>query len=79
MQQDYKDEYENLAPEEREEIVNEFVAQRSSEPKLRRPNARGRMADVANIVRNMQLLVCCPRLWNFHFNYQIIQIYSLQA
>ena len=58
LQDEYKEEYENLTREEREEFVEEFTAQRDGCAKLKRATPKGRIADVANVVRNMQLLVC---------------------
>lgn len=57
LQDEYKDEYEALTKEEREELVEEFSAQRDERSKIKRPTPKARIADVANVVRNMQLLV----------------------
>jgi DNA-directed RNA polymerase subunit H (RpoH/RPB5) len=59
LQDEYKDEYEALTKEEREELIEEFTVQRDECAKIKRPTPRARIANVANVVRNMQLLVCC--------------------
>ena len=58
LQDDFKDEYEALTKEEREELVEEFTMQRDERAKIKRPMHKARIADVANVVRNIQLLVC---------------------
>ena len=58
LQDEYKEEYKNLTREEREELIEESTAQRDGRAKLKRATPKGRIADVANVVRNMQLLVC---------------------
>jgi hypothetical protein len=57
LQQDYHEEYDALTKEEKEELVEEFKAHKEAGMKLRRPTARACIQDVANVSRNMQLLV----------------------
>jgi hypothetical protein len=57
LQQDYHEEYDALTKEEKEELVEEFNAHKEAGKKIRRPTARARIQDVANVSRNMQLLV----------------------
>jgi hypothetical protein len=57
IQQEYHDKYESLTKEEKAEIVEEFNAQKEDGMKIRRPTARARIQDVANVSQNMQLLV----------------------
>lgn len=57
IQRDYKEEYNALADEEREELVREYKENLDSNKKLRRPLPRGRIQDIANIKRNMIYLV----------------------
>ena len=57
LQQKYQDEYEALTKEEKAELVEEFNSHKEEDAKVRRPTARGRIQDVANVARNMQLLV----------------------
>ena len=58
LQEELKEEYEALTKEERDEIVEEFTVQRDERAKIKRPTPKARIIDVANVVRNMQLLVC---------------------
>ncbi|PPQ75355.1 hypothetical protein CVT25_005593, partial [Psilocybe cyanescens] len=57
IQRDYKEEYNALADEEREELVREYKENLDSNKKLRRPLPRGRIQDIANIKRNMIYLL----------------------
>jgi hypothetical protein len=57
LQQDYRDEYNALTTEEKDELVAEFNAHKEAGFKIRRPTARARIQDVANVSRNMQMLV----------------------
>jgi DNA-directed RNA polymerase subunit H (RpoH/RPB5) len=57
LQDQYKDEYEALTEEQREDLIEEFTVQQDERAKIKRPTPKARIADVANIVRNMQLLV----------------------
>ena len=57
LQQDYHKEYDALTKEEKEELVEEFNAHKEAGKKIRRLTARARIQDVANVSRNMQLLV----------------------
>jgi hypothetical protein len=57
LQQEYHEEYETLTKEEKAEIIEEFNTHKEEGMKIRRPTARGRIQDVANVARNMQLLV----------------------
>jgi hypothetical protein len=59
LHEEYIDEYRNLTNEEKDEYVNRFQTNRARDVKLRRATPRAKMQDVANIVRNMKLLVCC--------------------
>ena len=58
LQDEYKEEYENLTREEHEELIEEFTAQQDGHAKLKCTTPKGQIADVANVVRNMQLLAC---------------------
>ena len=57
LQEEYRDEYEALSPEEKAELIEEFDAHKQEGLKIRRPMARARIQDVANVARNIQLLV----------------------
>jgi hypothetical protein len=57
IQANYGDEYEALTKEQRAELVEEFMHDKDSKAKVRRPTAKSRIQDVANVARNMQLLV----------------------
>ena len=57
LQEELKDEYAALTSQEREDLVEEFAIQRDEHTKVKRPSPKARIADVANVVRNMQLLV----------------------
>jgi hypothetical protein len=70
LQDDFKDKYEALTKEEREELVEEFTAQRDERGKIKWPTPKARIANVANVVRNIQLLVC-------HFKDQQLQAITL--
>jgi hypothetical protein len=57
IQEQYLDKYEALTQEERDELVQEFTLQKLEASHLRRPTARARIQDVANVARNIELLV----------------------
>lgn len=57
LQQEHHEEYETLTKEEKAELIEEFNAHKQEGIKIRRPTARARIQDVANVSRNMQLLV----------------------
>ena len=57
LQQEYHEEYDALTTEEKEELVEEFNAHKEAGTKIRQPSARACIQDVANVSRNMQLLV----------------------
>lgn len=57
LQADYQEEYEALTNDEKDELIIEFNAHKEEGAKVRRPTARARIQDVANVARNMQLLV----------------------
>ena len=57
LQEELKDEYMALTSQEREDLVEEFAIQRDERTKVKRPSPKAHIADVANVVRNMQLLV----------------------
>ena len=57
LQQEYHEEYEGLTREEKDELVAEFNANKEAGTKICRPTARARIQDVANVSRNMQMLV----------------------
>lgn len=57
IQEDYHEEYNALTNEEKDELVAEFDAHKEAGIKIRRPTARARVQDVANVSRNMQMLV----------------------
>lgn len=54
--EEFKDEYDNLANEEREEIIARHVESSSAAPR-QRVTAKARVQDVATTVRTMQQLV----------------------
>ena len=58
LQEELKEEYEALTKEECDEIVEEFTVQRDEHAKIKQPTPKARIIDVANVVQNMQLLVC---------------------
>jgi hypothetical protein len=58
LQQEYHKEYEGLTKEEKAKLIEEFNTHKQEGMKIRRPTARARIQDVANVARNMQLLVC---------------------
>ena len=53
----YFDEYQALTAEEKQELVERFRDERSTNMVLRRDTPRGRIQDVANVMRNIQMLV----------------------
>ncbi|KAF9486114.1 hypothetical protein BDN70DRAFT_794340 [Pholiota conissans] len=57
IQHAFKDEYSNLGEEERLRLVHEFQETSTASKRLVRPSPRGRVQDVANVVRNMILLI----------------------
>lgn len=58
LQQEYHEEYEALTKEEKAEIIEEFNVHKQEGMKICCPTARACIQDVANVSRNMQLLVC---------------------
>ena len=59
LHKEYHEEYTRLTEEEKAALVQRHEEQRS-EPKIRRHTPHARVADVANTVRNMQMLVSFP-------------------
>jgi hypothetical protein len=59
LQDEYKDEYEALTKEQREELIEDFATQRNEQAKVKWPTPKAQISDVANVVRNMQLLISC--------------------
>ncbi|KAJ7482798.1 hypothetical protein B0H11DRAFT_2193174 [Mycena galericulata] len=57
LHDEYFDEYKNLTTTEKDALVERFRLIRDREPKLRRDTPRAKIQDVANIVRNMKLLM----------------------
>ena len=57
LHKDFHAEYTALTEEEKQEYVDRFIDTRSREVKIRKATPRGRIQDLANTVRNMQLLV----------------------
>ena len=57
LQEDYHDEYDDLSKKEKEELVQEFNDEKGQLRKIPHPTARSRSQDVANVVRNIRLLV----------------------
>jgi len=57
LQDAYGSQYSALTPEEREEVVKEFVDEQDNTLHIRRPSPRSQIADVSHTVRNMRLLV----------------------
>jgi hypothetical protein len=55
---DYFEEYNQLMDAEKYEYVERFKETCNWEVKIRRDTLRGEIQDVANIVRNIKLLVC---------------------
>ncbi|KAJ7016731.1 hypothetical protein C8F04DRAFT_980722 [Mycena alexandri] len=55
---DYFEEYQGMTDEEKDELVERWVANRNRNVTLRRATPRAKIQDVANIVRNMKLLMC---------------------
>ena len=60
IQTDYGNEYNDLSKEDKDELIKEFKSIKKSALSIRRPTARARIQDVANVVRNMELLVRLP-------------------
>jgi hypothetical protein len=58
IQREYKDEYNALEEEEREELVREHKENISGSRHIARPSPRARVQDVSNTVRNIIMLVC---------------------
>lgn len=58
IQRKYKDEYDALEDEEREELAREHKENMDSSKKLRLPLPRGRIQDLSNVKRNLIYLVC---------------------
>ena len=61
IQDDYRDEYDTLTKEERDELVREFKEEKNTMRKIPRATARGRMQDVSNVTRNIRELVSCSQ------------------
>lgn len=57
IQDTYKEEYDALDEEEREEIVKEYKENRNVTKHIARPSPRGHIQDFSNTVRNIMLLV----------------------
>lgn len=57
IQDAYKEEYNALGEEEREEIVKEYKENRDITNHIARPSPRGRIQDFSNTVRNIISLV----------------------
>ncbi|KAJ7803496.1 hypothetical protein B0H13DRAFT_1671678 [Mycena leptocephala] len=57
LHEEYIDEYRALTDAERTEYVARFETNRAQDIKLQRPTPRAKIQDVANIVRNMKLLM----------------------
>jgi hypothetical protein len=51
-----REEYHSLSKQEKKALVDEFIAERETHPKIR-ITTRSRMQDVTNAVRNMESLV----------------------
>jgi hypothetical protein len=58
LQEELKDEYVALTSQECEDLVEEFTIQQDERTKVKQPSPKAHIADVANVVWNMQLLVC---------------------
>ncbi|KAJ7635959.1 hypothetical protein DFH06DRAFT_1002820 [Mycena polygramma] len=58
LHREYHDEYSQLTDAEKDTIVARFLEKRGQDVKLRRDTPRGKIQDVANIVRNIKLLMC---------------------
>lgn len=57
IQREYKEEYNALGEDEREELVREYKENIQSTKHLARPSPRGRVLDFSNTVRNLIMLV----------------------
>ncbi|KAF8874789.1 hypothetical protein BD779DRAFT_1423976, partial [Infundibulicybe gibba] len=57
IQDEYQDEYNALSKEEKDQLVEDFRNNKEAALNLRRPTAKARIQDVANVVRNMQELL----------------------
>ncbi|KAJ6472628.1 hypothetical protein C8R45DRAFT_786362, partial [Mycena sanguinolenta] len=57
LHEDYFAEYQALSTQEKEALVEEFEKTRTRNFQLRRDTPRGRVQDVANVVRNMKMLM----------------------
>jgi hypothetical protein len=60
LHSDHIEEYRNLTDEQKVELVENFKNIKARAAVLRRATPRAKIQDVANIVRNIQLLVCRP-------------------
>jgi hypothetical protein len=60
IQTDYGNEYNDLSKEDKDELIEEFKSIKKSALSIRHPTARAHIQDVANVVRNMELLVRLP-------------------
>jgi hypothetical protein len=58
IQREYKDEYNALDEEEREELVREHKENINGTKHIARPSPRARVQDFSNRVRNIIMLVC---------------------
>ena len=61
IQEAHRDEYHALSTEEKDMIVQEFMAERERTSNVR-ITTRSRMQDVSNVVRNMKSLVGITKL-----------------
>lgn len=57
IQRDFKEEYDALTAEERAEYIVEFDAMKTSSAHVARHTSRGCIQDLANIARNMEVMV----------------------
>ena len=56
-QNEYHDEYDALTEEAKQELVKEFEVHKQEGMKIRCPTACARIQDIANVARNIQLLI----------------------
>jgi hypothetical protein len=65
LQNEYHDEYEALTEEGKQELVDEFEVHKEEGMKIHCPTAHAHIQDIANVARNIQLLVSRTRHHTF--------------
>ena len=57
IHKEFQDEYHNLSKEEKEELIKEFSEEKENLKGVQRPSSKACQLDVANVARNIEMLV----------------------